>query len=160
MTASACMRPVSAWSGSFHAIEASLKGRLWSVSTIRLAPRATHQAPEGKALLMERSPLNSADKIRTPLLIAQGANDPRVPRRQAEQIVIALRDRGFPVEYYLAPDEGHGFARPINNLALHMAEEKFLAEHLGGRFQAGGTPEEVTQLKEIMVNPRSIVSPK
>jgi dipeptidyl aminopeptidase/acylaminoacyl peptidase len=116
--------------------------------------------PTGKALLSARSPIHAADKIRTPLLIAQGANDPRVARRESEQIVIALRDRGFPVEYYLAPDEGHGFARPINNLAIHMAEEKFLAEHLGGRYQAGGSPEEVARLKEITVDPKSVVLAK
>ena len=110
--------------------------------------------PQGKALLMEESPLNSADKIKTPLLVAQGANDPRVNRREAEQIVIALRDRGFPVEYILAPDEGHGFARPINNLALFMASEKFFAQHLGGKYQEGGTAEEVARLKEITVDPK------
>ena len=76
--------------------------------------------------LEERSPLNSADKIKTPLMVAQGANDPRVNRREAEQIVIALRDRGFPVEYLLAPDEGHGFARPVNNIAMFMAWRSFL----------------------------------
>jgi dipeptidyl aminopeptidase/acylaminoacyl peptidase len=113
--------------------------------------------PQGKELLMEESPLNSADKIKTPLLVAQGANDPRVNRREAEQIVIALRDRGFPVEYILAPDEGHGFARPINNLALFMASEKFFAQHLGGKYQEGGTPEEVARLKEITVDPKTVV---
>jgi dipeptidyl aminopeptidase/acylaminoacyl peptidase len=116
--------------------------------------------PQGKALLMDESPLNSADKIKTPLLVAQGANDPRVNRREAEQIVIALRDRGFPVEYLLAPDEGHGFARPINNLALFMQSEKFLAQHLGGRFQDGGTPEEIARLKEITVDPKTVVLAK
>jgi len=116
--------------------------------------------PEGKALLMDESPLNSADKIKTPLLVAQGANDPRVNRREAEQIVIALRDRGFPVEYLLAPDEGHGFARPINNLALFMQSEKFLAQRLGGRFQDGGTPEEIARLKEITVDPKTVVLAK
>jgi dienelactone hydrolase len=115
---------------------------------------------QGKALLMEESPLNSADKIKTPLLVAQGANDPRVNRREAEQIVIALRDRGFPVEYLLAPDEGHGFARPINNLALFMESEKFLAQHLGGRYQEGGTQEEVARLKEITVDPKTVVLAK
>ena len=109
---------------------------------------------------MEESPLTSADKIKTPLLVAQGANDPRVNRREAEQIVIALRDRGFPVEYILAPDEGHGFARPINNLALFMASEKFLAQHLGGRYQDGGTAEEVARLKEITVDPKTVVLSK
>lgn len=113
--------------------------------------------PEGKALLMEESPLNSADKIKTPLLVAQGANDPRVNHREAEQIVIALRDRGFPVEYLLAPDEGHGFARPINSLALFMESEKFLARHLGGRYQDGGTAEEVARLKEITIDPKKVV---
>jgi hypothetical protein len=110
--------------------------------------------------LMEESPLNSADKIKTPLLVAQGANDPRVNRREAEQIVIALRDRGFPVEYILAPDEGHGFARPINNLALFMASEKFFAQHLGGKYQEGGTAEEVARLKEITVDPKTVVLAK
>ena len=116
--------------------------------------------PEGKALLKERSPLNFVDKIKTPLLVAQGANDPRVNRREAEQIVIALRDRGFPVEYILAPDEGHGFARPVNNLALYMESEKFLAAHLGGRFQEGGSAESVARLKEIAVDPKTVVLAK
>lgn len=115
---------------------------------------------EGKALLAERSPLNFTDKIKKPLLVAQGANDPRVNRREAEQIVIALRDRGFPVEYLLAPDEGHGFARPVNNLALFMESEKFLAQHLGGRFQDGGSPESVARLKEIIVDPKTVVLAK
>lgn len=115
---------------------------------------------EGKALLAERSPLNFTDKIKTPLLVAQGANDPRVNRHEAEQIVIALRDRGFPVEYLLAPDEGHGFARPVNNLALFMESEKFLAQHLGGRFQDGGSPESVARLKEIIVDPKTVVLAK
>jgi dienelactone hydrolase len=115
---------------------------------------------EGKNLLMEESPLNSADKIKTPLLVAQGANDPRVNRREAEQIVIALRDRGFAVEYILAPDEGHGFARPVNNLALFMESEKFLGKHLGGKYQEGGTTEEVARLKEITVDPKTVVLAK
>jgi hypothetical protein len=113
--------------------------------------------PEGKALLEAASPIHSADKIRTPLLVAQGANDPRVNRREAEQIVVALRDRGFPVEYILAPDEGHGFQRPVNNSALFMESEKFLAQHLGGRYQEGGTTEAVARLKEIAVDPKTVV---
>jgi dipeptidyl aminopeptidase/acylaminoacyl peptidase len=116
--------------------------------------------PEGKALLIERSPLTSAAKIKTPLMVVQGANDPRVNRREAEQIVIALRDRGFPVEYLLAPDEGHGFARPVNNMALYMEAEKFLAKYLGGRYQDGGTPEAVARLKEISVDPKTVVLAK
>jgi dipeptidyl aminopeptidase/acylaminoacyl peptidase len=117
--------------------------------------------PDGKKLLVDESPLHSADKIKTPLLVAQGAHDPRVNRREAEQIVIALRDRGFPVEYILAPDEGHGFQRPVNNLALFMAAEKFFAGHLGGRCQEGGTPEAVARLKEITVDPNTVtLAPK
>ncbi len=131
-----------------------------SIRTMFYKRMGDPSTPQGKALLMEESPLSSADKIKTPLLVAQGANDPRVNRREAEQIVIALRDRGFPVEYILAPDEGHGFARPINNLALFMASEKFLALHLGGRYQEGGTPEEVARLKEITVDPKTVVLAK
>jgi dipeptidyl aminopeptidase/acylaminoacyl peptidase len=124
------------------------------------ARMADPNTPEGKAWLKERSPLNSAAKIRTPLLVVQGANDPRVNRAEAEQIVIALRDRGFPVEYLLAPDEGHGFARPVNNMAMFMAAEKFLAEQLGGRYQEGGTPEVVKRLAEIEVDPKSVTVTK
>ena len=116
--------------------------------------------PDGKKVLQAASPLNSTDKIKTPLLVAQGANDPRVNRREAEQIVIALRDRGFPVDYVLAPDEGHGFARPVNNLALFMESEKFLAQYLGGRFQEGGSAESVARLKEITVDPKTVVLAK
>jgi dipeptidyl aminopeptidase/acylaminoacyl peptidase len=116
--------------------------------------------PDGKALLIERSPLTSADKIKTPLMIAQGANDARVNHAESEQIVIALRDRGFPVEYLLIPDEGHGFARPVNNMASLMATETFFAKYLGGRYQEGGTPEVVARLKEITVDPKTVVLPK
>jgi len=115
------------------------------------------RTPEGKAQLERQSPLNSATKIKTPLLVVQGANDPRVNKREADQIVVALRDRGFPVEYLVAPDEGHGFARPINNLAMYAAAEKFLAKHLGGRYQEEMTPEVATRLKEITVDPKSVV---
>ncbi len=116
--------------------------------------------PDGKAMLVERSPLTSAAKIKTPLMIAQGANDARVNHAESEQIVIALRDRGFPVEYLLIPDEGHGFARPVNNMATIMATEKFFAQFLGGRYQEGGTPEVVARLKEITVDPMTVVLAK
>src|SRR5512147_883895 len=97
--------------------------------------------PEGRKQLERQSPLNSAAKIRTPLLVIQGANDPRVNKRESDQIVVALRDRGFPVEYIVAPDEGHGFARPVNNMAAYAAAEKFLAKFLDGRYQETMTPE-------------------
>ena len=89
--------------------------------------------PEGKKQLERQSPLYSAAKIKTPLLVVQGANDPRVKKAESDQIVIALRDRSFPVEYIVAPDEGHGFARPVNNMAMYAAIEKFLSKHLEGR---------------------------
>jgi dipeptidyl aminopeptidase/acylaminoacyl peptidase len=80
--------------------------------------------------LDERSPLTRADAIRCPLLIAQGANDPRVKQAESEQIVAALREHGTPVEYLLFEDEGHGFARPENRLRFYEAAERFLAQHL------------------------------
>lgn len=115
---------------------------------------------DGKTLLMKQSPLNSASKIKTPLFVIQGANDPRVNKAESDQIVIALRDRGFPVEYMVAPDEGHGFARPVNNMAMFAASEKFLAKYLGGRYQEGATPEVAARLTEIMVDPKTVVLKK
>jgi hypothetical protein len=86
----------------------------------------------------------------------QGANDPRVKKAESDQIVIALRDRGFPVEYIVAPDEGHGFQRPVNNMALFAATEAFLARHLGGRHQRDMGAEVATRLKEITVDPKVV----
>jgi len=116
--------------------------------------------PEGKAQLVRQSPLNSASRIKTPLLVVQGANDPRVNKAESDQIVIALRDRGFPVEYLVAPDEGHGFARPVNNMATIASAEKFLAKHLGGRFQEEMTAEVAARLKEITVDPKTVTLAK
>ncbi len=116
--------------------------------------------PEGKAQLARQSPLNHASKIKTPLLVIQGANDPRVNKREADQIVIALRDRNYPVEYLVAPDEGHGFARPINNMAMFATTEKFLAKFLGGRYQESMTPEVGQRLKEISVDIKTVTLPK
>ncbi|MGI8812944.1 MAG: S9 family peptidase [Pyrinomonadaceae bacterium] len=113
--------------------------------------------PEGLAQMRRQSPLYSADKIKTPLMVVQGANDPRVNKREADQIVIALRDRNYPVEYLVAPDEGHGFARPVNNLAMIAASERFLAKHLGGRYQESATPEVTKRLAEITVDPKTVV---
>jgi len=116
--------------------------------------------PEGKAQLLRQSPLTAAEKIKTPLLVIQGANDPRVNKRESDQIVIALRDRGFPVEYMVAPDEGHGFARPVNNMAMFASAEKFLAKYLGGRYQESMTPEVSQRLKEINVDVKTVTLPK
>jgi dienelactone hydrolase len=116
--------------------------------------------PEGRAQLERQSPLNHASKIKTPLLVIQGANDPRVNKREADQIVIALRDRNYPVEYLVAPDEGHGFARSINNMAMFATTEKFLAKHLGGRYQEQMTPAIAQRLKEISVDVATVTLPK
>ena len=90
--------------------------------------------PDTEAEFLEsRSPLFYVDRIKIPLLIAQGANDPRVKRSESEQIVAALREKGIAHEYLLFEDEGHGFARPENRLKFYAAAERFLAEHLGGR---------------------------
>jgi dipeptidyl aminopeptidase/acylaminoacyl peptidase len=83
--------------------------------------------------LWSRSPLSRARDIRIPLLIAQGANDPRVKQAESEQIVAALAEAGIDHEYMLFPDEGHGFAKPENRLRFYAAAERFLARHLGGR---------------------------
>src|SRR5690242_2810058 len=90
--------------------------------------------PEKDAdFLWSRSPLSRASAIRIPLLIAQGANDPRVKQAESEQIVAALTAAGIDHEYMLFPDEGHGFAKPENRLKFYAAAERFLAKHLGGR---------------------------
>ena len=93
---------------------------------------------EGAALLEDRSPLNRVDSIVKPLLIGQGANDPRVKQAESDQIVKAMNEKQIPVTYVLYPDEGHGFARPENNLSFFAVTEAFLAQHIGGRYQVIG----------------------
>ncbi|MEH2068369.1 MAG: S9 family peptidase [Nostoc sp.] len=85
--------------------------------------------------LKSRSPLFFVDKIQKPLLIGQGANDPRVKQSESDQIVNAMQQAGLPVRYALYPDEGHGFARPENRLHFFAIAEEFLAKYLGGRFE-------------------------
>merc|ERR1712086_569878 len=82
------------------------------------------------------SPLFHADKIKVPLLIGQGANDPRVKQAEADQIYNVMKGKGLPVEYYLYPDEGHGFARPENKLDFYSRVDVFLSKHLGGAAEA------------------------
>jgi dipeptidyl aminopeptidase/acylaminoacyl peptidase len=92
--------------------------------------------PETDAeFLWSRSPLSRARDIRIPLLIAQGANDPRVKQAESEQIVAALKEAGIDHEYMLFPDEGHGFAKPENRIKFYTAAERFLAKYLGGRYE-------------------------
>ncbi|MEW6581985.1 MAG: S9 family peptidase [Actinomycetota bacterium] len=92
--------------------------------------------PEDLADMEARSPLNRVDAITAPLLVIQGATDPRVTRRESEQIVDALRARGVDVEYLVKEDEGHGFVKPENRMEAYRAIERFLARHLGGRAEA------------------------
>jgi dipeptidyl aminopeptidase/acylaminoacyl peptidase len=89
--------------------------------------------PDQLADLEARSPLNRVDDIVAPLLVVQGANDPRVTKAESDQIVEALRRRGVAVEYLVKDDEGHGFVKPENRMEMYAAVERFLARHLGGR---------------------------
>lgn len=88
--------------------------------------------------LNSRSPLYRADQITKPLLIGQGANDPRVKQAESDQIVKAIRDKKREVQYVVYPDEGHGFQRPENRLQFFAISEEFLAKHLGGRAEPAG----------------------
>ena len=101
-----------------------------------------------KEFLESRSPLFKADRIVRPLLILQGANDPRVKQLESDQIVAAVRKNGRPVEYVLFPDEGHGFARPENNLKFVAAAEEFLARYLGGRAEPPSEKDAVDELRQ------------
>ena len=111
----------------------------WEAGKVQFYKRmGDPNTPEGLALLKERSPLYLADKIKVPLLIGQGANDPRVNVAESGQIVTAMKARNIPVTYVVFPDEGHGFARPANNLAFFGITEQFLGKCLGGRAEALG----------------------
>ena len=106
----------------------------WSTYLSTLHKRVGNPDTE-EEFLISRSPLFKVDEIRIPMLIAQGANDPRVKQAESEQIVSAMKEKGIPHEYLLFPDEGHGFAKPENRLRFYQAAEKFLTTHLGGRLE-------------------------
>jgi dipeptidyl aminopeptidase/acylaminoacyl peptidase len=108
---------------------------------------ADETTEEGKRHLLERSPLTRVDRIQRPLLIGQGANDPRVKQHEADQIVKAMTEKGIPVTYVLYPDEGHGFQRPPNRLSFQAITEAFLAPILGGRAEPLGDDLEGSTLK-------------
>jgi dipeptidyl aminopeptidase/acylaminoacyl peptidase len=97
-----------------------------------------YRTEEGRALLTKYSPLTYVDRICRPLLIGQGANDPRVKQAESDQIVQAMKSKNIPVSYVLYPDEGHSFARPENNLSFYAIAEAFLARCLGGRYEPIG----------------------
>ncbi|MGE3801762.1 MAG: alpha/beta hydrolase family protein, partial [Candidatus Kapaibacterium sp.] len=104
----------------------------WRPLLTRMYDRVGNPQTE-EEFLKSRSPLYKVDNIKIPMLIAHGANDPRVKQAESEQIVAAMEEKGIPHEYLLFPDEGHGFAKPENRMKFYTAAEKFLAEHLGGR---------------------------
>jgi dipeptidyl aminopeptidase/acylaminoacyl peptidase len=106
----------------------------WAPAAAALYRRVGHPEHD-EEFLWSRSPLSRARDIKIPLLIAQGANDPRVKQAESEQIVAALTEAGIEHEYMLFPDEGHGFAKPENRITFYTAAERFLARYLGGRFE-------------------------
>jgi dipeptidyl aminopeptidase/acylaminoacyl peptidase len=112
-----------------------------------------------EAQLKKQSPLFSAQNIKAPLLVIQGANDPRVKKAESEQIVVALRDKGHSVEYLLAEDEGHGFRSPENRLAVAVAMEGFFEKHLDGRAQKDMSAELKKQLAKLTVDVNTVALP-
>ena len=120
----------------------------WAAFFENLARRVGDpRTEEGRKLLQERSPLNSAGAITKPLLIGQGANDPRVKQAESDQIIAAMRAKGLPVTYVLYPEEGHGFAVPENRISFFAIAEAFLAAHLGGRAEPIGQDFEGAKLE-------------
>jgi dipeptidyl aminopeptidase/acylaminoacyl peptidase len=107
-----------------------------SIFTVRMG--------ESEDFLTRQSPLFLADRIKVPLLIAQGANDPRVKIQESDQIVKAMRKNNLPVTYVVFEDEGHGFANPANNNRFNAATEAFFAEHLGGRAEPPSEGESIS----------------
>ena len=107
----------------------------WSVEKTNIVRRMGDPETEA-AFLKERSPIFSANKIRIPVLIAQGVNDPRTPKSESDRMVEALRQRGIECQYVVFPDEGHGFVKPANRLQFFKTAETFLARHLGGRAES------------------------
>jgi dipeptidyl aminopeptidase/acylaminoacyl peptidase len=115
--------------------------------------------PKDLERLKAQSPLFAAKQIRAPLLVIQGQNDPRVKRAESDQIVVAMRDLGLPVEYLVAPDEGHGYAGRENRLAMTVEIERFLTEHLGGRNQEGMADDIRQRLAALTVDVKSVKMP-
>lgn len=116
--------------------------------------------PDDVERLKKQSPLFYADNIKAPLLVIQGANDPRVKQAESDQIVATLRDLGRSVEYLLAKDEGHGFLGKLNRLAMIAKIDKFLQAHLGGRSQEKYSPEIQKRLEELTVDIKTVKLPE
>jgi dipeptidyl aminopeptidase/acylaminoacyl peptidase len=115
----------------------------WSTYLEMLHERVGEPERDGD-FLKSRSPLYRVEDIRIPMLIAQGANDPRVKQSESEQIVDVMREKGIEHEYMLFENEGHGFAKPENRLKFYAAAERFLARQLGGRYEDGGSEADAT----------------
>jgi dipeptidyl aminopeptidase/acylaminoacyl peptidase len=110
----------------------------------------------GRTWLKERSPLSRVGNIKTPLLVVQGARDAQVRKTETDQMVVALRDNHVPVEYLVAPDEGHVFLQPVNQTAWLAEAECFLGKYLKGRYQEEKTPVVAKRLAEITIDPKSV----
>ena len=108
--------------------------------------------PADRADMWKRSPLSRVDQITTPLMIVQGANDPRVTMKESNQLAAALRDRGVKVRYIMAPNEGHGFLNPDNRLVLYRSMEEYFGNYLGGRVQKEAPPGVEAKLKLMTVD--------
>ncbi len=117
------------------------------------------ETEEGREQLERQSPINHVDNIASPLLVIHGANDPRVRQAEADQIVVAMRERELPVEYIVAPDEGHGFRGLENRMAMFARTEEFLGTHLGGRHQEGMAEHIGERLAEITVDVDTVELP-
>jgi dipeptidyl aminopeptidase/acylaminoacyl peptidase len=115
--------------------------------------------PEDQERLREQSPFFHADQIEDPLLVIQGANDPRVKKQESDQIVVAARENNVPTQYLVAPEEGHGFRKEDNRLAVAAQLERFFGDQLGGRHQTNVTPAVQERLDALAVAPDSVTLP-
>jgi len=132
-------------------------GPIRKIFSLRMGDSETE---EGREQLKRQSPLFHVDKISAPLLVIQGANDPRVKQAESDQIVVAMRDKGLPVEYIVAQDEGHGFRGRENRVAMFARIEEFLAMHNGGRYQED-MPEPIAErLEAITVDVATVEEPE
>ena len=116
--------------------------------------------PEVREDLKARSPLFHIDQIEHPLMVVQGANDPRVTKLESDQLVVALRDRGIKTRYLVAPNEGHGFANADNRLALYRSMEEFFGDCLGGRVQQEVDPAIAAKIAELTVDVDTLSLPE
>ncbi|WP_394203903.1 S9 family peptidase [Shewanella waksmanii] len=107
---------------------------------------------EDRVDMQARSPINFVDNIKTPLLLVQGANDPRVTQIESDNIAKALSQKSLPVEYILAKDEGHGFQKRSNKLAYILAMERFFAKHLGGQQSPSPSTDIAAHLDSLTVD--------